>query len=121
MDRPEQQIHKTVVAHLRQRGAPGLVFWHTPNGVRGNRRKDHVQGAIAKGMGARAGVCDLILLHESNVYGLELKAEGGRTTAAQDEFMADFRDAGGYAMAVEGLDRALKVLEQWGLLRGTAA
>jgi hypothetical protein len=31
--RPEQEIHKAVAAHLRQRGVPGLVWWHTPNGA----------------------------------------------------------------------------------------
>jgi hypothetical protein len=91
--RPEQAIHKAVVAHLRQRGVPGLVFWHTPNGVRGRSRKHHVQGAIAKGMGVRAGVSDLVLLHRGRAYALELKTP----------------------------NRALRVLETRGLLRGQTA
>ena len=28
----EQAVHRTVCQHLRQRGAAGLVWWHTPNG-----------------------------------------------------------------------------------------
>ena len=119
--RPEQAIHKAVVAHLRQRGVPGLVFWHTPNGVRGRSRMHHVQGAIAKGMGVRAGVSDLVLLHRGRAYALELKAPTGPPTVEQMEFVSDFDRAGGYACIADDLDRALRVLETWGLLRGQAA
>lgn len=119
--RPEQAIHKAVVLHLRQRGVPGLVFWHTPNGVKGRSRKHHVQGAIAKGMGVRAGVSDLVLLHCGHAYALELKAPKGRPTVEQMEFVSDFNNAGGHACIAEGLDRALRVLETWGILRGQAA
>jgi hypothetical protein len=119
--RPEQAIHKAVVAHLRQRGVPGLVFWHTPNGVRGRSRRHHVQGAIAKGMGVRPGVSDLVLLHRGRAYALELKAPTGRPTVEQMEFVSDFNSAGGHACIADGLDRALRVLETWGLLRGQAA
>jgi hypothetical protein len=61
--RLEEQVGRR---HLRQRGVPGLVFWHTPNGVKGRSRKHHVQGAIAKGMGVRTGVSDLVLLHRGH-------------------------------------------------------
>jgi hypothetical protein len=117
----EQQLHRAVVVHLRQRGAPGLVFWHTPNGIKGRSRKHHVQGAIAKGLGVRAGVSDLVLLHRGHAYALELKAPKGRPTVEQMEFVSDFNSAGGHACIAEGLDRALRVLETWGLLRGQAA
>lgn len=121
MERPEQAIQKTVVAHLRQRGAPGLVFLHPPNGVRGNRRKDHIQGAIAKGMGVRAGASDLLLWHDGKSFALELKAPGGRPTEAQLEFIADMDRAGAFTCVAEGLDSALAVLERWSLLRGVAS
>ncbi|MGB6658407.1 MAG: VRR-NUC domain-containing protein [Xanthobacteraceae bacterium] len=117
----EQELHRAVVLHLRQRGVPDLVFWHTPNGVKGRSRKHHVQGAIAKGLGVRAGVSDLVLLHRGHAYALELKAPNGRPTVEQMEFVSDFNSAGGHACIVEGLDRALRVLETWGLLRGQAA
>lgn len=121
VDRPEQEIHKAVVSHLKMRGVPGLVFFHVPNGVRGRGRKAAIQGAIAKGMGVRAGVSDLILLHKGHAYALELKAEGGRATEAQMEFVDDFYRAGGNPCIADGLDKALKTLETWGLLRGVAA
>ncbi len=121
MARPEQEIHKTVVKHLRLRGARGLVFWHTPNNVHGSRRRDHIAGAIHKGMGARAGVSDLILVRLGRIFALELKAPGGAATEAQLEFIADMERAGAFTCVAEGLDRALAVLEQWGLLKGTTA
>jgi hypothetical protein len=32
MQRPEQAIQKALFSHIRRRGVPGLVAWHTPNG-----------------------------------------------------------------------------------------
>jgi hypothetical protein len=114
----ELQIHKAVVKHLRQRGCNGLVFFYVPNGVKATGRKARVQGGIAKGMGARAGVSDLILLKAGQAYALELKTDKGRPTIHQMQFASDFNAAGGNACIVNGLDRALRVLETWGLLTG---
>ena len=118
--RVEQTIQQAVVQHLRLRGAPGLVFFHVPLNKHGTGRKFHIQGAIAQSMGARAGVSDLILVRNGTPYALELKAEGGRTSESQDDFLADWKAAGGYGMVAEGLDKALKILECWGLLVGSA-
>lgn len=114
MQRLEQQIHKAVIAHLKQRGAPGLVWFHPPNG--GSRRPK--EAAILKGLGVRPGVSDLILLHKGHAYALELKAPGGRVSKAQDEFIMDWNGAGGLAFVADDIDRALRILEGWGLLIG---
>lgn len=125
MNRPEQQIHKAVADHLRQRGVPGLVWWHTANGMfaggRRNRKGASIHGAIMKGLGVRAGVSDFVLIHNSRIFALELKAEGGRASEAQMQFISDLNAAGGFGCICEGLDRALKSLETWGLLKGSAA
>lgn len=112
--RPEQQIHRAVVQHLRQRGVPGVVFLHPANG--GARKP--VEAAIFKSLGVRAGASDLLLWANGKSYALELKAEGGRATEAQLKFLADIEAAGAFTCLAEGLDRALAVLETWGLLRG---
>lgn len=121
--RPEQNIHKAVVSHLRTRGVPGLVFFHVPNGSKlggkRNRKGISIQGGIMKGLGVRAGVSDLIILHKGRSFALELKAPGGTTTEAQDQFITDWNNAGGIAFVAEGLDRAIRILEGWGLLKGT--
>jgi hypothetical protein len=115
--RPEQAIQAAIFEHIAWRGVPGLVAWHTPNG--GARRP--VEAKIFKTLGVRAGVSDLIAVHDAKIYALEIKAPGGRPTTSQLEFIAAMEAAGAYCCIAEGLDRALAVLEQWGLLRGAAS
>ncbi len=114
---PEQKIQRAVFQHLRMRGAPGVFAFHCPNG--GYRRP--AEAAIMKGLGVVAGVPDVIAIFQGNVYALELKAEGGRATAKQLEAVENIRNAGGFACVAEGLDRALRCLETWKLLRGEMA
>lgn len=110
----EQDIQIAVVQHLNARGVPGLVFWHTPNG---GKRKP-IEAAIFKGMGVRAGVSDLILVRLGKIYALELKAENGRASEAQMQFLSDIDRAGAFTAMPAGLNAALATLEAWGLLRG---
>jgi hypothetical protein len=113
----EHSIQRAVCQHLRQRSASGLVWFHVPNGG----RRSPVEAAIFNGLGVRAGVSDLILLRDGRAFALELKTERGRPTAAQMQFISEFRAAGGEASIASGLDQALRTLETWGLLRGRAA
>jgi hypothetical protein len=94
-----------------------LVFIHVPNGG----RRSAVEGAIFKSLGVRAGASDLLLWHDGQSYAMELKAEGGRATEQQRDFLMDMEKAGALTCLAFGLDRALAALEQWGLLRGTAS
>jgi hypothetical protein len=92
------------------------VFWHTPNG--GFRTK--ATAAILKSLGTLAGVADICILYNGRFFALELKAPGGRSTAAQLAFRDSVNAAGGFAAEAVGLDAAVRVLESWGLLRGVA-
>jgi len=112
--RPEQAIQRAVFEHLRARGAPGVFAFHPANG--GYRKP--VEAAILKGLGVKLGVPDVIAIHNGRCFALELKAEGGRATDKQLETIAALREAGAFTCIAEGLDRALAVLESWGLLRG---
>jgi hypothetical protein len=114
---PEQAIQRAVVEHLRTHGVPGMVWFHPPNGGWRSR----IEGAILSGLGVRPCVADLILLHAGRAFALELKADSGRPTAAQMQFVSDFNGAGGTAAIITGLDQALRTLETWGLLRGRVA
>lgn len=117
--REEDSIQRAVCQHLRQRGAPGLLWFHVPNG--GRRRP--IEAAIMKGLGVQAGVSDLILLCRGRFYALELKSDTGRPTEAQMEFVSRWNDTvqgNGAATIAHGLDAALRTLEIWGLLRGAA-
>jgi hypothetical protein len=112
--RAEQQIHRAVVQHLRQRGAKGLVFLHPSNG--GLRSK--IEASIFQSLGVRRGASDLLLWHGGKSYALELKAEGGRASPTQLQFLADMERAGAFTCLAVGLDAALRKLEDWKLLRG---
>jgi hypothetical protein len=111
----EQQIQRAVFDHLRLRAERGVFAFHVPNG--GYRKP--IEAAIMKGLGVKAGVPDVVAIHQGRVYAVELKAEGGRATPKQLEAIAAMEAAGAYCCIAEGLDRALAVLEQWGLLRVT--
>jgi hypothetical protein len=113
----EDGVQRVVCQHLQIRGANKLVWWHTPNGGKRNR----IEAAVMKGLGVRAGVADLIAVHDGRAFALELKADGGRPTEAQLQFIDEFRAAGGNAVVAEGLDQALRTLEAWKLLRGIAS
>lgn len=122
MRRPEQDMHRAIVRHIAMRGVPGLVWWHTPQGAKlGGKRRGAIQGAIMKSLGTRAGVSDLLFLYRGRFYALELKAPGNRPTVQQLEFLDDVKDAGGFSVWTDSLDRALAILECWGILRGSAA
>lgn len=74
-----------------------------------------------KGLGVRAGVSDLILLHRGKFFALELKAAGGRPTLEQIRFLGDVERAEGFTAMPAGLDAAIATLESWGLLRGASS
>ena len=113
----EEQIHKAIVQHLRARAVPGLLWFHVPNGG----KRNHIEAAKFKAMGVRPGVSDIIAIHNGRCFALELKADNGRATEAQMQFISDLESAGGHGCIAEGLDQAINVLETWGLLRRAAA
>jgi hypothetical protein len=80
-----------------------------------------IQGARLKGLGVRSGVSDIIAIHQGQIFALELKAPGGRPTEAQLEFIDDMRNAGAFTCIAEGLEQAIRTIELWGLVRGTAS
>jgi hypothetical protein len=115
--RPEDAIQRAVFQHLRARAAPNVFAFHPANG--GYRKP--IEAAIMKGMGVVSGVPDLIAIHKSRCYALEIKTVGGKPTSKQLEAIAAMEAAGAFTAIAEGLDRALAILEAWGLLRGRAS
>jgi VRR-NUC domain-containing protein len=113
----EAQVHNAVVAHLRARAKPEVLWLHVPNG----ERRDAITGAKLKRMGVLAGASDLLLWHRGYSFALELKSDGGQLSDAQLEFLARFNDARGHSAVAESIDRAIAILEAWGLLRGRAS
>jgi hypothetical protein len=114
MKRQEQALQRAVINHLAVRGVPGLVYFHPANGG----WRSPIEARIMKGLGVKAGVSDLILLHKGRFVALELKAISGRLSAAQRQFLEDVEAAGGHALVAVGLDEALATLEDWGFVKG---
>ena len=112
---PETAIHKAVIAQLRARAWPDVLWWHTPNGGLRTRRS----GALLKALGVLPGVSDILAVRKGNIYALELKASGGRLSEHQQDFQWKLSEAGGFCCTAEGIDRAIQVLESWKLLRGS--
>lgn len=113
----ESDVHAAVVAHLTMRGMPGSIFWHTPNG--GARSKS--EAGRFKTLGVKAGIPDLLVLRDSRLFALELKADNGRLSPHQVDMLGALERAGARTAVAVGLDAALMTLEGWGLLRPTSA
>src|ERR1700730_8971179 len=62
--RPEQLIRRAVFEHLRLRAAPVAFFFHVPNG--GYHKP--IEAAIMKGLGVKAGVPDIIVVHRGRCF-----------------------------------------------------
>jgi hypothetical protein len=121
---PEDDMQADLVLHIEARKYPDVVYWHTPNSSKlgGKRTKSGVplEAIRLKRMGFRKGVSDLVFVHRGNFYAMELKAgDSARPTEEQMEFASDVNAAGGHAVICHDIDRALRCLERWGLIRGT--
>jgi hypothetical protein len=114
---PEQEIQRTVFAHLRQRGTPGAFAFHVPNGG----ARTAVEAAIFQALGVMPGVPDLIILKDGKTFGLELKAHNGRLSDRQIGTIEAMRAAGAIVGVARGIDEALRWLEGHHLLRGKAS
>ena len=115
--RPEDAIQRAVFQHLRQRRAPGVFAFHVPNG---GKRKP-IEAAILKGLGVTAGVPDVIAIKDGHTFALELKAPDGKPTPKQVEVMQQMQAAGATVALATGLDAAIRIIEQWELVRGVSS
>jgi hypothetical protein len=114
MKRDEDQIQRAIIKHYKARAAPGTFCFAVANG--GYRRP--VEASILKGLGVVAGVPDLIWIRDGKMYGLEVKTKEGRLSTAQMVVASAINDCGGFCAVAYGLDKALAILEAWGLLKG---
>jgi hypothetical protein len=117
MNRPEQAIQRAVFQHIRARSMPGVFAFHPFNGG----KRSAVEAAIYKGLGARAGLPDIIVFYRGQIFGLELKAAKGRVSPVQRQTLNEMEVAGARTHIVKSLDEALITLESWGILRRNEA
>jgi hypothetical protein len=114
MRRPEEQLHRSVVAFLRSAvpGPPeGVWFTHPHN----EGRRTKVDAAVAKAMGQRAGTPDLLLCHRGRLIAIELKAPKGRVSEAQAQCQHDLTLAGAVVTTVRSLEEFAAFIEQLGV------
>jgi hypothetical protein len=116
LKRPEQEIQKAVVAHLRARAYP-CFWWSTPN----EGKRGFVNAAALKAAGMTAGVPDLLILKGGKLYALELKAPGGRLSPSQRLVGARMEECGAEISVAHSIDEALVTLEVWGILKRSVA
>ena len=114
MKRPEQALQRAVARYLELALPREAWFTAFPAGGGGK-----VRGAILKGMGLKPGVPDLLILHHGELYGIELKASGGRLSPEQGECHRSMARAGCQGIAVcKSVDDVAVVLREWRILGG---
>lgn len=115
-------MHRPLVQQIRFRAAPGLVWWHTPNG----EKRSRASAAILVGLGVQPGMPDLLFYRAGKLYGIECKASGkiagksrcGRVSSSQRSIMASLVAQGADIVVIDNVDAGIRWLEERGLLRG---
>jgi hypothetical protein len=109
---PEQELQRSVIAHLQWRARPGVWWTHIPLG--GLRSK--VEAAILRGLGTVRGCPDLLIVADGKAHFLELKARS-RVTPEQHACHEALRAAGACVAVAYDIDDAIEWLKRWRLLR----
>ena len=110
---PEQTLQRSVLDHLKWRGALNLFAFHCANGG----WRSPIEAEIFKSLGVVAGIPDLLIIRDGKTFGLELKVEGGRVSPVQADTQQRMQQAGAVVGVAVGLDHALRWLEAHELLR----
>lgn len=74
----EEQL-QIQVAEFLDLALVNAVWWHTPNG---GKRSKAVAGKM-KAAGQKAGIPDILILHEGSLHAIELKVPGNYLSSAQ--------------------------------------
>ena len=113
--REEDNLQKAVVNHLLVRAYDEVIWWHTPNG----EKRDKRTGAKLKAMGVKPGIPDLLFFHCARLFFIELKKTDGkgRLSKAQKERIAELEFQGAIGIVSSSLDEVLEFCEDNGLIR----
>ncbi len=110
----EFDLHVYAAQLLAFCAAPGVVWFHCPNGEHRSPRT----GARLKKMGLRRGVADfcLTLPTDGKSAYLELKSATGSLTAEQRAFQSDVLAAGGLYATANSPEAVQTILGEWGAI-----
>lgn len=118
MNRPEQELQERVVEFLDLAiDAEAGFFWATRNETGVSGRMGMMLGVIAKKMGVKPGMPDLMVAHKECGYsvGIELKSKTGRQTEAQKAVQKRFEDIGWPYTVCRSVDDVQDALEAAGV------
>jgi hypothetical protein len=107
---PEQSLQTAVAAYLGWSLSPRSFFTAIGHGGGGRLR-----GAILKGMGLKAGVPDILIIHGGRCCFLELKAKAGSLSAEQRLVHAVIVSAGASVAVARSLEDVKAALDVWGI------
>lgn len=111
--KPEDALHIHLVLVLREFARPDVLWWHTPNG---EKREKRIAAKLWR-MGVRPGVADFAFVVDGAVHFLEIKEGHGRMSGAQDVFMQDAERAGASYRCATGLVEAIEAINEIGACR----
>lgn len=100
--RPEQAFQIALCRYLDVALPPDAVYFAIPNGF----KRTKAEAGIAKAMGQKAGMPDLMVVSPHGCVGLECKAAKGSLNAAQRAMAADLYDAGVPVAIVRTIEEA---------------
>ena len=112
----ETPIHIAIVDFIRL-VLPDALVWHTPNGHKRSKR----EAAELKRMGVLPGVFDIAILRNDGLFFLEVKANRGVLSDAQEAFGVALDAAGVPWMVVRSIDDARRALSLFGIETREAA
>ena len=116
----EQQEQAAVIewSLLVQNKYPELwMLYHIPNGG----KRDPIEAKHLQQAGVKRGVPDLCLpVARGQYHGLyiEMKAEDGKTSPDQDDWIAGLTEQGYYVEVCHGFESAVRVIEWYLKLKG---
>lgn len=111
--RPEQALQQDVANFLAAVLGPQTFFTAIPMGPRGAGRVGLMRGALWKGMGAKPGVPDLVIIWDGRCFFIELKAEKGKVSQVQRECHQLLSDAGCEIAVARSIEDVMECLEVW--------
>jgi hypothetical protein len=111
--RPEAQLQRSLVNHLRWCARSDVWWTHLANG--GYRRP--IEAAIFKSLSVQPGAPDLLIVRAGQALLIELKAPGRKLSPLQVECHEALRRAGATGETTDNIDQALASLRRLGVLR----
>ena len=112
----ENQIQRSIAKYLDMvlpSVLPSDSFWTAINPI---PSKSIIAAANSKAMGMKAGVPDILILHEGKTIWIEVKKEGGYLSKVQKSLHMDIDAAKGSVYTARSIDDVIEILELEGVI-----